>query len=95
MPESPALQRDSWVDEEISSLLETVEPDANGEGAAMAVRRRRRPRRRLRRPAILGAPRALRNADKLWSVVRPILVYGAGALALGAIIGWLAVRLTP
>jgi hypothetical protein len=100
MPELRSLQGDTWVDEEISSLLETVESDANGNvgGAAGALPRRRRPRRRFRRPPGLGTPRVLHDADRLlWALpgLRQILVYGAAALALGTFIGWLVARMTP
>jgi hypothetical protein len=77
---------DTWLDEEISSLVETVESPASLEpSSAPRVRRRvRPPRARLHE---LGRAIAARRAGFL---------YFALAVALGAAVGWLAVTmLTP
>jgi hypothetical protein len=84
MPTPHPPEHDTWLDEEISSLLEAVGSEANG-----------------RRP-VQGAQPA-RRLD-FWDAVRQFglelrlrsmtFAYLAVAVALGVLVGWLAVTLT-
>lgn len=84
MPKQHPPEHETWLDEEISSLLEAVGSDANG-----------------RRPAPSAAPARGRDFSdairQLWAELRLrglTLAYLALAVALGVLIGWLAVMLT-
>ena len=81
-PHSPEL--DTWLDEEISALLEAVGSQTNGRGAppsAAPVRRR----------AFSDTARRLGTELRLRSTT---FVYLAVAVALGVLVGWLTVTLT-
>jgi hypothetical protein len=84
MPKQHPPEHDTWLDEEISSLLEAVGSTANG-----------------RRAVPSASPARRRNFSdairQLWVELRLrslTLAYLALAVALGVVIGWLAVMLT-
>jgi hypothetical protein len=88
MPKSKSQppEVDTWLDQEISSLLETVEPGATSvsTGAARTPRSRRRPARR--ESQMRDLMRILRlSVDRR----RTDLFYYAVAVVLSVCVGWL------
>jgi hypothetical protein len=105
MPESHPPEPETWLDEEISSLLEAVGRDTNGSRVDMTRAPRRggmlsRAARRLpnavpARASVrsVGLVRDLGTELRLRSVT---LAYCAVAVLLGLLVGWLTARvMTP
>jgi hypothetical protein len=90
MPKQRPPELDNWLDQEISSLVETVEPGRKS--APTAVARTRRSRRRPARPGshMRHLVRVLRlSVDRR----RTDLLYYAVAVVLSVCVGWLTALL--
>jgi hypothetical protein len=103
MPKSYPPEQDTWLDEEISALVEAVASDANGHTAHP---RWADDKRTLRSRAARGLPKTLPLRRRvLWSAVLrnvrvglrrrgTVIVSLAVPVGLGVLIGWLVVTLT-
>jgi hypothetical protein len=105
MPESHSPELETWLDEEISSLLEGVGRDPNGSTvgktratgrAGMLSRAARRLPNALSARASVPSVRLVRDLGRELRVRSATLGYCAVAALLGLLVGWLTVKvMTP
>jgi hypothetical protein len=105
MADSYSPQLDTWLDQEISALLETVESNVDGRGRAAIraaqsgqskVGRWRERRGPLPRPWPWAGLRVhgIARPRSPFGTLRTTLVYCAFAVALGGVVGWIVTSLT-
>jgi hypothetical protein len=105
MPDSNSPHLDSWLDREISSLVETVESDVNGlapaaitdtQSGQSKLRRWRTQHGPLRRPRPEARLRAhgIARSRSPFHTLRTTLVYCVFAVALGGVVGWIVTFMT-
>lgn len=103
MPKPHPPELDTWLDQEISSLVEAVASDANGRTARKgranekSASRFRGPRRRpkvFQLPGQVLSSETVRNLGVELRLRRATLGYLVAAGALGVLVAWLTVAFT-